>query len=188
MIFGHFLLSVNEANAFIVGCPETREALLVDVAEWEPQLEQFLEMHRLKLTTVFITHDHYDHTGGLDTLMKRFPVKAYSGSGRAGGRAVARIGHGETIRFGHITGQVVSTPGHTPEGISLILPGMAFTGDALFSGSVGGTASRADFNQQIEAIRQHLFTLPDTYELHTGHGPSSTVAVERRHNPFFAGG
>lgn len=185
MIFGHFLLNVNEANAFIVGCSATREALLVDVAAWEPQLEAFLESERLRLTTVFITHDHYDHTNGLAELMNRFRVRVCSGSGHAGGMTVERVGQDAEIRFGEVTGRVAATPGHTPEGISLILPGMVFTGDALFSGSVGGTASRDQYNRQIEAIRQQIFTLPGEYEVHTGHGPSSTVAVEQRCNPFF---
>ena len=87
--------------------------------------------------------------------------------------------------MGKLTGRVLATPGHTPEGVSLAFPGHVFTGDALFAGSVGGTASQANYDQQIAAIRTQVFSLPPETEVHPGHGPSSTVAVERRYNPFF---
>lgn len=185
MIFEHFLLDVNEANAFLLGCEETREALLVDVGDWDARIEQCLRDHALRLTKIFITHDHYDHTAGLRQAIAATGATAYSGSGRADGQRTQRLAHGDTSVIGNITGRVVATPGHTPEGICLIIPGMAFTGDALFAGSVGGTSSRANAEQQIAAIRSHLFALPGHYEVHPGHGPSSTIGIERRHNPFF---
>ncbi|NLT59553.1 MAG: MBL fold metallo-hydrolase, partial [Candidatus Hydrogenedentes bacterium] len=84
-----------------------------------------------------------------------------------------------------LAGRVLATPGHTPDALSLAFPGMVFTGDALFAGSVGGTASPALARQQLDAIRNHIFSLPADTEIHTGHGPSSTVAIESRYNPFF---
>jgi len=185
MIFRHFLLNVNEGNAFVVGCEATHEALLVDVAVFDRRIEDFLEEHRLRLTTVFTTHDHFDHTGGLGELMSKLDVVAYSGSGQAGSCQTRTAHHGDVIRIGAIEAKVLATPGHTKDGVSLVLPGMVFTGDALFAGSVGGTSSEGAYRQQIDRIGEHIFSLPDEYEVHTGHGPSSTVGVERRYNPFF---
>ncbi|MBI2435459.1 MAG: MBL fold metallo-hydrolase [Candidatus Hydrogenedentes bacterium] len=185
MIFAHFVLDVHESNAFIVGCKKTREALLVDAGACDARFAPFLRLHELQLTTVFITHHHFDHTDGLAAVLDTFGAQPYSFSGNVGGRKTVKCGHGDTVRFGAIEGRVVHTPGHTPDGISLILPGMVFTGDALFAGSVGGTANDRDAQQQLDAIRKHIFTLADDYEIHVGHGPSSTVRVEREFNPFF---
>ena len=185
MIFAHFLIDVNEANSVVVACDETKEALLVDVADWDPRIAAFIETNGLKLSTIFITHDHFDHSGGLADAVRAHDARVYSGSGRAGGQTVTKAGHGDVIRVGKIEGNVVVTPGHTPDSISLIFPGMVFSGDALFSGSVGGTSSAADAKRQIDHIRAHLFSLPEDCEVHTGHGPSSTVGVEKRYNPFF---
>ncbi len=185
MIFEHFLLEVNEANAYLVGCEETSEALLVDAGDWDVRIEQCLQDHALSLTKVFITHDHYDHTAGLRQAIAATGATAYSGSGTADGQHCRRLAHGDALAIGNIAGRVVATPGHTLEGICLIIPGMVFTGDALFAGSVGGTSSRVNADRQVAAIREHLFALPDHYEVHPGHGPSSTIAIERRHNPFF---
>ena len=185
MILGQFVLQTNESNAFILGCQETREALLIDAGDADPRFRPFLETHGLRLTRAFITHQHWDHVDGLPQMVRDFGVQVFSYHGDAKGCAGVRLGHGDTLRVGKHEGRVVHTPGHTPDGISLIFPEMAFTGDALFAGSVGGTGSEVDGQQQRDAIREHLFTLPDATQLHVGHGPSSTVGIERLFNPFF---
>lgn len=185
MIFQHFLLPVNEANAFLLGCEHTHEALLVDAGSFNPPIAEFLEEHDLRLTTVFITHDHYDHTAGLAEALNRYQPEVLAGSSHVAGFSVTRVRHGDDVRVGKLAAKVLAVPGHTPDSITLAFPGMVFTGDALFAGSVGGTGSNALAQEQIDHIRRHIFTLPADTEIHTGHGPSSTVAIESRFNPFF---
>lgn len=185
MIFRPFLLNVNESNAFVIACEETGEALLVDAGDFDTHVEDFLHEKRLRLTTVFITHDHYDHTGGLSSIIERYDVQVLSGRGGSGGVKGKKVKHGDEVRIGSLTGKVLATPGHTGDSVSLVFPGMVFTGDALFSGSIGGVSSPQDGKLEVDHIRRNIFTLPDEYEIHPGHGPSSTVGIERRHNPFF---
>lgn len=184
MIVAHFLLDVNESNAYIVACEETREALLIDAAAFPPRIPQFLERHGLTLTKVFITHDHYDHTGGLTDVMERYSVTVYSGSGQAGGHAAQRVGQDGAVPLAKSQGRVIELPGHTPGSVGLVFPGMVFTGDALFAGSVGGTFSDVNQDTEIAAIHAHILTLPNDTRIYPGHGPASTVAVEKNHNPF----
>jgi len=181
----HFLTSANEGNAFILACDETREAILVDVGEFEPGISEYIDANQLKLTSVFITHDHYDHSGGLREVVGRYGPAVYAGSSNPGGCRATKVGHGDTVQVGSLTGTVLATPGHTADGVSLAFPGMVFTGDALFAGSVGGTTSPSQAKQQLDALQKHVFTLPPETEIHVGHGPSSTVAIESQHNPFF---
>ena len=109
-----------------------------------------------------------------------------SGTGGPGGYKVDRVGgHGDEVTVGKMTAKTVDTSGHTPVALSLIFPGTVFSGDALFAGSVGGTSSPETYEQQLENIRKNLFTLPGEYEVHTGHGPSTTIGIEREFNPFF---
>lgn len=186
MIFAHFLLPETfEVNAFIAACPDTREACLIDAGACDPRFAPFLRAHNLRLTKVFITHTHWDHVDGLPEIVAHFNPEVYSYAAEVKGIPARPLRHGDPFSIGNCTGRVVHTPGHTPDGISLIIGGMAFTGDALFSGSVGGTANDADRQQQLDAIREHLFVLPGDTEVHCGHGPSSTIAVERQYNPFF---
>ena len=98
MILGHFRLNPIEVNAFIFGCPETKEAVLVDVGEWDPRLPQFVEDMGLALTTIFITHDHYDHVAGLPEAAEHFdvaPTDLRTAFGRAAGMAIPLRRHKE---------------------------------------------------------------------------------------------
>ncbi len=194
MIFQHFLIQVEmaigEVNAHLIACDETREALLIDAGAFDPAIEQFVTSRRLDLRTIFVTHEHEDHVAGVAECARYFEAKVIAGIKSPGGYPADRVvKHGDEIAVGRMRGRLVSTPGHTPIALSLIFdrtsPGMIFSGDALFAGSVGGTASKENHNQQISAIREHLFTLPDDYQVHSGHGPATTVGIERRFNPFF---
>ena len=71
------------------------------------------------------------------------------------------------------------------DSVSLVLGQVAFTGDALFAGSIGGTSSEAANQRERANIRAELFSLPETTELYPGHGPATTVWIEKNHNPFF---
>lgn len=185
MIVKHFLLDVNEANAFIAHCEQTREAMLIDAGELSAAIPDYVEAKGLRLTAIFITHDHYDHTGGLSEAVKHFGAAVYAGSPRPGGVKAKVVRQGDTLPLGKLRGAIAATPGHTPDGLSLIFPGHVFTGDALFAGSVGGTGSPELAAQQLERIRHNLFTLPGDYAVHVGHGPSTTIEIERSFNPFF---
>lgn len=185
VIFKHFLTASNESNAFVLGCEKRSEAILIDAGAFEPAIQAFLDTQKLRLTKVFITHDHYDHTSGLPDVIEHYEVDVLAAHGHCGGCKTTQVRHGDQVRVGELVGRVLDTSGHTPDSVSLYFPGMVFTGDALFSGSVGGTPSRDAAGRQIDLIRKHIFTLPPDTEVHTGHGPSSTVAIESRFNPFF---
>ncbi len=185
MIVRRFLLDVNEANAFLLACEESKEAMLVDAGAFAPSIAEYLASNSFRLVQVFITHDHYDHTDGLASIVARYGAKVFAGKHSVGGCDTIRVSHGDTVKVGRIEGCVRETPGHTPEGISLVIPGHVFTGDALFAGSVGGTSSPENAKRQLEAIRKHIFSLSPDTQIHTGHGPSSTVAIESGFNPFF---
>ncbi len=185
MILHHFLLDVNEANAFLLGCEETKEALLVDAGEYPAELDTVLNRHGLKLSAIFITHDHWDHTAGLADVVAKHPAPIYAYNASIEGQRTTTVKEGDTVKVGTLEGLVLETPGHTPDGVSLAFPSLVFTGDALFSGSIGGTASPGLANQLIDHVRRRIFTLPPETELHTGHGPASTVAIEQAYNPFF---
>ena len=185
MIVKHFLLKVNEVNAFVAACSETRDAMLIDAGDFDERIPAFVSENGLSLSKIFITHDHFDHTDATAAYAKRFNAEVISGTSPVGGCVARRVKQGDEIRLGTLTGKLFSTPGHTPVGLSLAFPGHVFTGDALFAGSVGGTSTKENYDIQIAAIRKHIFALPEDTLVHVGHGPSSTIAIEKKYNPFF---
>lgn len=185
------LTDTNDVNAYLVACPSAGEALIVDPGRYDPRLDELLTAYGCRLTYVFLTHGHHDHTGGVAELLERHRearlVAAPLEAARAALQPSLVAAPGEALLLGTAVGRFLGTPGHTPQGLSLAFEGFVFTGDALFSGSVGGTADEDLYDQQHEAIVTELLSLPDDTIVHPGHGPSSTVGVERRYNSFFVG-
>jgi len=184
MILRHFLLAVNDTNAYVVACPESREAVIIDPGEEDPQMETVIDEEGLHPRFVFVTHDHFDHTGGVEAAARRYGAEVLSAKGVICGIRGRAVGDGDRFRVGTLDLTVLETPGHTPDSISLAVGDVIFTGDALFAGSVGGTSSPAHFDEEIENIRRKILSHGQATRLFPGHGPPSTIAIEATFNPF----
>lgn len=98
--------------------------------------------------------------------------------------------HGETLDVGDLNFSVRHCPGHTPGHIVLVeeREQVVFTGDCLFSGSIGRTdLPGGDYEQLIESIEKNVMSLDDGFVVKCGHGPDTTVGRERAGNPFLTG-
>ncbi len=179
-----FLKEANEANTYIVGCRETGDALLIDAGDDTPEYDAFLSAIEARLVGVFLTHLHWDHDAGLDSILRRHNVPVYSSTGTtSNGKAV---GEGDSLPLGKLNTRVLRTSGHTPNSITLVVENrFAFVGDALFAGSIGGTSGAAAKNEEMDNIQKKIFTLPDDLLICPGHGPMTTVGIEKNGNPFF---
>ena len=193
MFVEHFLIvEVNETNVYLVACPITRQACLIDAGGFDARVVDVARANDLDMRAILITHDHYDHTGGLDEYLKAFPgCEIMAGGGRAGGHKAITVADGQELRGGDVTVRVLTIGGHTPDSVAYLFtsPGppaaaALFSGDALFAGSVGG-AHGAAHDQEIDAIRRKMFTLPESTPVYPGHGPATTVGIEKHSNPFF---
>lgn len=191
-------------NCYLVGCPKTREALVIDPGG-DP-LAILAEAGRLALHVrqIVNTHGHFDHTmanqdvkratgatisiHALDASMLTNPLASFSfwaGNLRPGPSADCLLQDGDEISAGTVRLTVAHTPGHSPGSISLIARQAVFTGDALFQGSIGRTdLPGGDYGQLIQSIKARLLVLPDETVAYTGHGPQTTIGQERRYNPF----
>lgn len=184
------------------------EALLIDCPIGSAfSITSWLNRNACILTGIFITHGHWDHIGDAEQLQQEWKVPVYIHPadrsmleepmthfsylpfrvrGVEGGGAVQ---DGETVYAGSHAFTAIHAPGHTPG--SLLLYSQKektlFTGDVLFSGSVG----RTDFpggsmDQLLNSIRLRILPLPGETLVLPGHGPSTTIEEERKDNPFLA--
>jgi glyoxylase-like metal-dependent hydrolase (beta-lactamase superfamily II)/rhodanese-related sulfurtransferase len=186
-------LNRGKCKTYLVACAQTRKALLVDpVRDNISRYLAFMAYHQLTLDAIVDTHTHADHPTG------SFQLKELTGARlvmhrRAPAPAVdEHVEQGGSVCVGGITLEVLHTPGHTPDSISLYAGDRVFTGDVLL---IGGTG-RADFaggdaGQQYDSITERLFALPDetlVYPAHDYRGNThSTIAHEKRHNPRIMG-
>lgn len=204
MIIEQFALGPIQANCFILGCEETKEAAVIDPGDEADKILMALAQKALKVTKIINTHGHFDHVGAnkrlkevtsADLLIHRLdaPMLAQlaSNAGAWGMRAEnspapdKMLEDGDKITFGKITLEVIHTPGHTPGGISLYGQESIFVGDTLFAGSIGRTDfPGGDFDTLINSIQQKLFVLPEETKVYPGHMGPTTIGSEKRNNPF----
>jgi len=96
-----------------------------------------------------------------------------------------KIVDGDIINIGAISMEIIHTPGHTRGSICIKCDNVVFSGDTLFAGSIGRRdLGGGSFEDIIGSIKNKLLTLPDNTEVYPGHGPSTTIEIEKKHNPF----
>lgn len=183
-----FVIEGYESNCFVVSCPESGETLVVDPGKDQQDVLECLTGGGRTLRYIFITHAHYDHVGGVDTLLRQHGGKVLSGDGSVGGANGRRVTDGEEITLGSLRGACLHLPGHTPDSFCLALGGAVFTGDALFAGSIGGTPDEGEKDRLMSGLREKIFSRGGDTVIYPGHGPRSSVRIESQASPFFAPG
>jgi len=212
IIIEHLAVGPLACNCTIVADTTSGEAIVVDGGDEPDRIIERLAALKVRAKYLVHTHAHFDHIGALADLKERtgadgllhpgdLPLfKALAIQARWFGvpepRVVAldaELADGDTIRAGTVTLNVLHTPGHTPGSVSFALnlsaddiaSTMLLTGDTLFAGAVGrwdiGGTSLEDI---VASIRSKLFPYPDDTVVVPGHGPSTTIGVEKRENPF----
>ena len=207
------LMTVNPfgENMYILWDEATREAVVVDPgmmrdAERE-MVTKFIEGQELKVTHVLLTHLHIDHIASARWMADQTGADVCGSAldaqlGRELPEQVAQfqlkiesdplvidrnLADGDTIPLGDEVINVLHVPGHSPGGLAFYLPQSALliSGDTIFNGSVGRTDLwGGDMAQLINSIREKILTLPDETVIASGHGPTTTIADEKRFNPF----
>ncbi len=176
-------------NCYLVWDEVTREAAVFDTGLEASPLFELLDSERLTLKHVFITHSHYDHIEALPQIRGRFPkVRLHSGSKNAPPEQRNRAN--DFIHLGSLRITNRETPGHAEDGVTYVVgnwpddaSNAAFVGDAIFAGSIGGAREHTAMAKQ--KIREQIFSLPGDTLICPGHGPVTTVFVEKANNPFF---
>jgi len=207
MIIRRIVVGRLQTNCYLLIYPEMREAIVIDPGfADEKEAEAVMneaEKHSAKIKYIVNTHWHPDHTSGNEwlktevgalvlihkddasMLMDTRVVETVFGVQVKPITPDATLTDGSMIVFGKTSLKVIHTPGHTMGSISLLGQLAVFTGDTLFAGSVGRTdLPGGSFEKLMDSIRGRLMVLPDETKIYPGHGPSSTVAREKKTNPF----
>ena len=205
MILKMLVVGPIQSNCYILGCERTRQAAVIDPGGDVDKILMALAKDNLRCAYIINTHGHFDHSGGNKRLKEVTGAQLIihrgdapmivrqAANGGMWGMEIENspfpdrtVGDGESITFGDVSLKVLHTPGHSPGGISLVLDGMAFVGDTLFAGSIGRTDfPGGDHEGLIRNVREKIFVLGDDVVIYPGHGSKTTVARERRANPFF---
>jgi hydroxyacylglutathione hydrolase len=199
-------------NGYLVGCDRTRQAVLIDPGDEVDQLLASAGAAALDVKHILLTHGHVDHVAGVAAARRAYdaPIHLHPADLPLYEAAVDQARFfgleiepplpvdqyyedGERLSFGDFDVRVLHTPGHTQGGVCLhvtsrgAVSGPLFVGDTLFAGSIGRTdLPGGDHATLLASIRNVLLAFPDDTEVHSGHGPGTTIGHERRTNPFLA--
>lgn len=178
-------------NSYLVWDAFTREAFAFDTGAGGKGILETLEAKNLSLKALLLTHTHRDHVAALDAVRSATGNPAVYVHEREAlaveGAVPIRGGH--CFRSGTLSIEARLTDGHSIGGCSYVISGLerpvAIVGDSIFCLSQGG-ASADQFETALRNNRREILSLPDETVLCPGHGPMTTVAFEKAHNPFFA--
>jgi hydroxyacylglutathione hydrolase len=177
-------------NCYLVWDEVARDAALFDTGLDAKCILDCVAENRLQLRHVFITHSHWDHIEALPKIREAWPkAGVHSSSPKA--PVGQRNRPDEAVHLGSLRVTHRETPGHAEDGATYLVgnwperaPLVAIVGDAIFAGSIG--CGNQSWELARQKVRDQILTLRPETLLCPGHGPLTTVAEEKAHNPFFA--
>lgn len=201
-----FVIGMVSTNCYLVSNEETKECFIVDPGTFRAEIVSHIRKNGLMVKAILLTHGHFDHIMGIDGFLKEFPVPVYaheeeklllensqynaSSMYEDGGyrfTGATYVTDGQMLEIAGMKIRVIYTPGHTIGGCCYYLEDEAvlFSGDTLFQESIG----RADLptgsaGQLVRSVKEKLLVLPEEVTVYPGHEDMTTIAMERKYNPF----
>lgn len=200
-----FVTGIISTNCYLVINEETKQTVVIDPAACPSYLMGHIKSEGLQVEAILLTHGHFDHMLAADALRSAYDIPVYACIQEKDLLKNARynlsaswasphvmeadryLADGETFREAGFEIRLLHTPGHTEGSCCYYLPEEAvlFSGDTLFAGSVGRTdfptSSGADMRKSLQRL---LSELPADTRVCPGHGEETTIAYEKRYNPF----
>lgn len=204
-----FVFNPFQENTYIIS-DDTNECIIIDAGCYteneESVLVNYITKNKFKVVGLLNTHNHIDHIFGNKFICNKYTIEprahkaddillsTASDYGKMFGVTLQtpppvkkHINDNDTIKFGESHIKAQHTPGHAPGHLVFVTHDMkhVFTGDVLFKGSIGRTdLPGGDFDTLINSIKEKLMVLNDDVIIYPGHGETSTIGEERKHNMF----
>ena len=195
-------------NTYLLADSQQKIAAIVDPSFGIKEVLDHCEINQLKITDIFCTHAHFDHTAGINEITAKLdkdvriwlhandlPLWNMNGGAdyfhfpfEIACQPTNFVAHLDKLTFGGEQIEVLLTPGHTPGHVIYYLESqhIVFCGDLVFRQSVGRTDLEGGNHLiLLQSIDSQIKNLPDETRLLSGHGPETTVGFEKKHNPFF---
>jgi len=200
-----FVIGMVSTNCYLVINEETKETVVIDLGGSPDYFINHIKNEGLTVRAVLLTHGHFDHILGLPDFLKEFDVPVYAHQDELPLLAdaslnlsasytkgytftdVIAIQDEEVLQLAGMQFKAIHTAGHTNGGVCYYVEEeqVLFSGDTLFRASVG----RSDFPTGDEAklrcsVKEKLLTLPENVQVYSGHMEMTSIAYEKKHNPY----
>ena len=212
LLVEHLTVGPFMTNVYLVGCMQTKKAAIVDAGGDAPGLIALAKAHQMTVEKILQTHAHVDHVGALapvakllgpqvPILMHRDELPLYQWAASRGEmfgitwegelpEITAWIEEGDVIEVGELRAQALVMPGHSPGSVIFYFKAQEtmLSGDVLFQGSVGRVDLPLSSPKAMAKTLERLVTYPDATRIYSGHGPDTSLGMEKRTNPFLQEG
>lgn len=202
MVVSRLVVGPLHTNSYILYSRGSLEAIIVDPGGDYGEILSAVEELGVYVRYVIATHGHFDHVLAVPRILEHTRAKfamhsgdewllehvgdycrIYDSSWRTP-RIDLYLAEDTTLKIGSTELKILHTPGHTPGSISVVGRGFVLTGDTLFKGAVGSTRFPGGDPRALACSIVRLMRLPDDTIVLPGHGETTTIGFERRHNPF----
>lgn len=198
-----FIDSMMQENTYLYYDENTKEAIIIDPALCIDKEKEYIKDNNIDLKYIILTHSHADHISDVLEIKEMTGAKIVAGKNEREMLIDAKknlsadffgqgiefeadiyVSEGDELDFCNHKLSFVETPGHTTGGICIQYKNKLFTGDTLFKGSIGRTdLYGGDYQKMLKSLEK-LKKLDSNLKIYPGHGPSSTIGVEIKDNPY----
>lgn len=192
-----------QENSYLVVDEVTARGVLVDPGDEPDALLEMVEASGAALEAIWLTHAHIDHIGGIVGVKRAFDVPVYlhpadrplydRGAMQAAFYGLPfeqpsapdrGLAEGDILELGTLAFRVMHVPGHAPGHVIFVSGDRVLGGDLLFAGSIGRTDLPFCDPAKMDDSLERICALPDATVVYPGHGPPTSIGVERATNPF----
>ncbi len=181
-LFSHFAV-LEFSNTYLIGPDEGGDAIIIDPGVFDVPLLKLIETNKYYIRSVLVTHAHRSHINGLNTLLKVYKAETYSRNQRIQDVDCKRIHAGDKLKLSGFEVEAIEIPGHTSDSLVYKCGKLLFTGDVLQAGTIGSTSNSYAKALLVSAIQEKLFSMDGNMIILPGHGPPSTIELEKLMNP-----
>lgn len=199
-----FILGMLQTNCYLIIDEESGETAVIDPGFKSNDLIAYIMENSLKVKYIIMTHGHFDHISGANSLKNQVGGKMVIceaereflnddsctllnmyGDGEEKPIIDMYVKENDTLNLGDLTLSLIETPGHTIGGMSVIVKDALFCGDTLFFEGVGRCDLKTgSLTTLVKTIKEKLFVLNDETRVFCGHGENTTIGYEKAHNPY----
>ncbi len=184
-------------NCYFLVDTDTSVMAIIDPGDEAEAIQEAAEEVGAEVKMILLTHGHYDHTTAVPSLHRVYPeaeIYIHEADAKGAGSHLYPLAgnveglkfydEGDTLTLGTLTIHVMHTPGHSPGSVTLQVGDVLFTGDTLFCGSCGRTDLPGGSYKEIMESLKRLGQLEGNFHVCPGHDRTSTLANERKYNPY----
>ena len=174
------------SNIYFVTDDEQKYGVVIDPGSFSLNVYKLIRHSQAEIKKIFITHNDSDHTAGISLIKKIYNAEIYAKKEMINNFKAIKVKDCMVVKEGTLEFMFMETPVHSHDSVSILIEDALFVGDVLQTGGLS-SLDKKNSPQEFEfnIIKKYFLTLPDETIIYPGHGPATTLEIEKKFNPYF---